>query len=136
MIGLMWYDWTRPNGNPDRRYFPKSNVEEIAAHGKSRNWFMGGRAKTAHVVGTPQYRSLNDFLNHGDQQTCMKRISIVCVAPPGLVAISTVSQRLRAGLSNSAPLPPHYVQNQKSHVLGTPDSGLELIISSRRPRFL
>ena len=26
------------------------------------------RAKTARVVGTPQYRSLNDFLNHDDQQ--------------------------------------------------------------------
>ena len=35
--------------------FCKNNAEEIAAHGKSRNWFMGGRAKTAHVVGTPQY---------------------------------------------------------------------------------
>lgn len=32
MIVVMWYDWTMPNGNPDRRYFAKSNAEEIAAH--------------------------------------------------------------------------------------------------------
>jgi len=43
-------------------------------------------------------------------------INKVCVAPPGLVSICTLSHRLRGGLSNSAP-----IRGWSISVLGNPE---------------